>query len=473
MRWTKIAIAISLICVPVSQAIAAKKVALVIGNESYKGNQFLSPLSNTGRDAQIVAAALQRAGFDLVGGGPQVNLDIAKTTSLLVDLESMAKGADLALFYFSGHGMENNGKNYLIPIDLNDYSRTSLLFRALDANRVLDVLDNSGAVVRVMLLDACRSPFKGPGDGFESMSGIPGTIIGFAAQPKRPAFPGRSGVSPYAKALETYLRVKGLEIYDFLNEVGLAVMAETGQAQQPWVTHSSIRRPVYLNPPPSDTQSAQQPIGAVTTGISSDFIQRAYKQLDVNDYSGARATLTQGIQAEPQSALALSYRGFSWYQEGNNSKNPRDALAMFRMGLPDLDKAIQLNPILAPVRRHRGNTIIGIYKALKKTNQPTNDIIDRAIEDFNTAVKLDPMSKTNAYALGEAYLMKGSYSLAVENFKRAIERDKTYAAPYSGLCLAYRMLNDFGEAQRNAQLAAAHDDQLVSKPCLTKRAFEL
>jgi Flp pilus assembly protein TadD len=83
-------------------------------------------------------------------------------------------------------------------------------------------------------------------------------------------------------------------------------------------------------------------------------------------------------------------------------------------------------------------------------------------------VTLDPTSKTNASALGEAYLIKGWYRLAIESFNRAIERDRNYAAPYSGLCLAYRMLGDWDAARRNAQLAADRDDDLRSKPCLTR-----
>jgi hypothetical protein len=68
--------------------------------------------------------------------------------------------------------------------------------------------------------------------------------------------------------------------------------------------------------------------------------------------------------------------------------------------------AIQLDPSYAPVRRHRGNTIVATYKALRALGRPTNDILDRAIDDLKDAVKLDPTSKANTNALREAQLLK-------------------------------------------------------------------
>jgi Tfp pilus assembly protein PilF len=132
------------------------------------------------------------------------------------------------------------------------------------------------------------------------------------------------------------------------------------------------------------------------------LIQRAYKQLDNDDYTGARATLNEAINADETFAPAYSYRGFAWYQEGLKAKDQRSALAAYREGFPDLDTAIRLDPSYAPVRRHRGNTIVATYNALRALGQPTNDILDRAIDDLKAAVKLDPASKANKLALAEA-----------------------------------------------------------------------
>src|SRR5262249_61925800 len=126
-----------------------------------------------------------------------------------------------------------------------------------------------------------------------------------------------------------------------------------------------------------------------TRGAPLDLIQRAYKQLDSEDYVGARATLTEAIKADGAFAPAYSYRGFAWYLEGSTAKDPRNALAAYREGFPDLDIAIRLDPSYAPVRRHRGNMIVATYNARRDLGLPTNDLLDRAIDDLKAAVKLD------------------------------------------------------------------------------------
>jgi tetratricopeptide (TPR) repeat protein len=195
-------------------------------------------------------------------------------------------------------------------------------------------------------------------------------------------------------------------------------------------------------------------------------IQRAHKQLFKDDYSGARATLTQGITANASFAPAFSYRGFAWYLEGRTMKAPREVLTRYQKALEDLDSAIKLDPTYPPVHRHRGNTRVAVYWALQALGESTSGIVEQALDDFKEAVRLDPTSKTSANALGRAYLLRASYDSAIENFKKATDRDQKYASAYSGLCFAYRMRGDMGNARKNAQLAARYDNDLVSEPCL-------
>ena len=116
--------------------------------------------------------------------------------------------------------------------------------------------------------------------------------------------------------------------------------------------------------------------------------------------------MTKGIEADRNSAVAHSYRGFAWYLEGSTAKDPRDAYEAYRKGLPDLDMAIQLDPSYAPVRRHRGNMMVATYNARRASRLPTNDILDRAIDDLKYAERLDPTSEANSRALEEAYRLK-------------------------------------------------------------------
>jgi Caspase domain len=418
MRWTAVSLAIAFVCVTANQAVAQtaskavaeKKVALVIGDDHYARE---TPLENPGRDARLIAAHLEKLGFKLVGGRAQIDLDKATTDGMVSLFGREAQNADVALFYFSGHGMQRNGANYLLPIDFDPYTAKTIGLQALNADLVVEAMEDSRARLKIVLLDACRSPFKGPGGGLISMRAPEGTVIGFATQPNHTAKQGPpGGDSPYAEALDHFMGVKGLEIFAFFNEVALKVMAATDKEQQPWVSYSAIQGRFCINPPcgiilegRDDTSSP--PISDRRTSASLPFIQLAYKQLDNNDFAAARATLTKGIEADDgKSAVAYSYRGFAWYLEGQTFKDPESALRAYQQGSPDLDVAIKLDPSYAPVRRHRGNTIVATYKALRTLRRPTNDILDRAIDDLKDAVRLDPTSETNSHALKEAYLVK-------------------------------------------------------------------
>ena len=97
-------------------------------------------------------------------------------------------------------------------------------------------------------------------------------------------------------------------------------------------------------------------------------------------------------------------------------RDPKEALTRYHNALEDLDRAIKLDPNYPPVRRHRGNTRLAEYWALQALGKSTNDIVEQALDDFMEAVRLDRTSKTSANALGRAYLLRGSYDSAIENF---------------------------------------------------------
>jgi tetratricopeptide (TPR) repeat protein len=477
-------LAITITCATAPGAVAEKRVALVIGNERYTS---VPPLPNPGRDARTVAAALRNLGFSLVGGGPQIDLDKVRADAMVELFQRNAKNADIALFYFAGHGMQVDGVNYLAPVDLKPSSRITIGSYTLNANVLLRVMESSGARLKILLLDACRTnPFFGQrdgGGGLAPMRAPRGTVIGFATQPDAVASDGPDGGNgPYATALVTYLQVRGLELQKLLNNVGLAVMDATDNEQQPWTLASAIRGEVILNrlpagaiaglpasPPNVNYEPPTRPQSpSASLAPASSYIQEARKQLDQKNYSEARVLLGRAIDADPTSALAYSYRGFVWYLEGSSKTDHSEALAAYHAGFPDLDKAIQLDPNYAPVRRHRGNMIVATYRARKGLRKPVNDILDRAVDDLKEAVRLDPNSKVNANALGEAYLLKGNNDLAIDAFNNAIAKDTSYAAPYAGICVAYRMQGRQEEAHRYAQKAAARDSDLRSMPCLTR-----
>ena len=354
---------------------------------------------------------------------------------------------------------------------------------SLNANAVLQAMEYGSAKLKIMLLDACRdNPFeesKGRRGGLAQMKAPFGTIIGLATQPDSTATQGPiGGNSPYAEAIAKFLQVRGLGIFPFLNEVGLSVMQATHGEQRPWIAASPISGQAYLNPPANIAQAETAPPIVFRTdpsnpqlasnGASLPYIQLAYQQLDREQFPAARRTLRQAIEADRASALPYSYLGFSFYLEGKKQRDTKTALDMYREAFVHLDRAIEADGEYAPAFRHRGNTILATYRALRALRRPVNDILDKAVEDFKAAMDIDPDSKTNANALGRVLLLKGNYQEALARFRRAIEIDPTYAAPYAGSCIAYRLLGNMSSARTYAKEAAKRDDALEARQCLTQ-----
>ena len=128
MRWKSLP-AILLLSVFVSPAWAEKRVALVIGNSAY---QSVPRLENPRNDALLVAETLRRLGFTLVGGAAQVELDKAGFDGVVQRFGNQLIGADVALFYYAGHGLQVRGTNYLVPVTANPTRETDVDFQMVD-----------------------------------------------------------------------------------------------------------------------------------------------------------------------------------------------------------------------------------------------------------------------------------------------------------------------------------------------------
>jgi hypothetical protein len=226
-----------------------RRIALVIGNGAYRN---VDRLSNPDNDARLMASTLQAAGFFLVGGGPQLDLDKPRFDRLVQQFGKTLPGADVALFYYSGHGMQVSGENWLVPIDANPTTPKDLDFQMVDANLVLHQMEDSGTKLNLVILDACRNnPFairgiRSSGGGLAEMHAPEGTLISYATQPGNVATDGASADSPYTQALVDAIRRPGLDVFHVFNQVGLTVKQTTGGAQQPWLASSPIAGNFYF-----------------------------------------------------------------------------------------------------------------------------------------------------------------------------------------------------------------------------------
>jgi hypothetical protein len=233
-------------------AAAERRIALVVGNSAY---QNITRLDNPRNDATLMAETLSGLGFALIGGSAQLDLDKAALDTDVQNFGRQIQGADVALFYYAGHGVQVNGSNYLVPISANPTREADVDFQMVDINLVLRQMQGSGTRLNLVILDACRNnPFGARGlrsadGGLAQMRAPEGTLISYATQPGSVAQDGSDGHSPYTKALATTIKQAGLDIFQTFNQVGLAVKRQTGGSQQPWVSSSPIDGSFYFVAP--------------------------------------------------------------------------------------------------------------------------------------------------------------------------------------------------------------------------------
>jgi formylglycine-generating enzyme required for sulfatase activity/uncharacterized caspase-like protein len=209
----------------------AQRVALVIGNAAYVDR----PLRNPVNDAQLMQTTLRELGFQV-----QVATDVDRRGLLaaLRDFEARARGAEVALFYFAGHGAQVGGANYLIPINAPIRNETDVPDEALDASSVLRRIEEGRARVGLVILDACRdNPFPGSARsntrGLARMSVPTGTIVAYATAPGSTAEDGAGRNGTYTAALARYLKTPGLDIKEVFDRTAQDVEKETNGKQRP------------------------------------------------------------------------------------------------------------------------------------------------------------------------------------------------------------------------------------------------
>ncbi len=275
-----------------------RRVALVIGNVEY---QHVPRLANPGNDASLIATTLRQLGFTLVGDGVQTNIDKAHFDRLVQDFGRVIQGADVALFYYAGHGMQVDGSNWLVPTDANPTRPQDLEFQMINADLVLKQMDGAGTRLNLVMLDACRNnPFAALGTravqgGLAQMRAPEGTMISFATQPGNVAADGSGADGPYAMALADAMRQPGLDIFHVFNRVGLTVKHDTGGAQLPWVSSSPIDGEF------SFTQNDAAPDAGVMAAID------ATPAVPINQNGGTRTTpaTTDAQPTSPTASIAV------------------------------------------------------------------------------------------------------------------------------------------------------------------------
>ncbi len=388
---------LALMLVGAPEAWAADRVALVIGNSAYKHH---GALANPVNDAADVSAMFGRMGFEVVEG---VDLDGVGLRAKIKEFRDKLQSGSLAVFYYSGHGIQVDGRNFIIPIDAKIEKPEDVDLETVDMDAILAIMRADDRVT-IVVLDACRNnPFarslrsvtraaESAYEGLAPISNSVGSMIIFATDPGNVARDGDGRNSPFTQAFLKNAPTPGVEISQMVKRVRLEVMQATAPSpgvkqQVPWDS-SSLVHDVYLAgaPPTARGRRRSRAPAVAAVGVASRS----------GDDQATKSELAAGVLC--------------------------DRLAT------DIQDTLR-DRSLAPVR--------------------TVDTA-RAIPACEKAVAEDPKSLRLANQLGRAYLKAERYADALRVFKDAAGRGSPYATNEVGF-LYYRgfggLKKDYAQAR--------------------------
>lgn len=222
---------------------AETRLALVIGESAYRA---VPSLPNPANDARAMSKLLTESGFTVTTAADLSQKELNQKVSDFT-AEIAGHGPDtVALVFYAGHGIQIDGENYLVPVDVDPKREADIPLQAVRLNDVLNTLNSVPTRSRILLLDACRNnPFPAlngtVGRGLamvDTKTGAPGTFLSYSTSPGAEAEDGQGGDSPYTSALLTAARTPGLPIEQAFKQVRVAVNKATGGRQTPWESSS-------------------------------------------------------------------------------------------------------------------------------------------------------------------------------------------------------------------------------------------
>ncbi|HVN77809.1 MAG TPA: caspase family protein [Terriglobia bacterium] len=420
-----------------------RRVALIIGNSDYK----VAPLRNPAHDAEDISGVLRTLGFAVQTKTNVNHLEMEEAVNKFVQ---EIQNGDVALFYFSGHGVQVRGENYLIPLGSPIRSEADVRFKTLNAGLVLAKTKESRNRANIVILDACRNnPFKGlfrsPGTGLSKMDAPKGTFIAYAASPDSVAADGTERNSPYTKHLMEALKVQDIPIEQALKLVAKAVNKETGGQQTPWIL-SSLLDDFYCNPSsPTRPHEASLPAPTPPQPVSAPSSEYREKAERLGTLWAARG------DAATQGELSGMYKGpegGKWLRQAGQQGDPVAQLLLGRMFAQGLEapkderEAVKWYKKAADQGNSSAQTNLGL---MYQNGSGVPKDYDEAIKWYRKAADQgNALAQSN---LGVMYRdglgVAKDYGEALEWFKKAADQGNAHGQ--NGLGFMYQ--NGFGVAK--------------------------
>jgi hypothetical protein len=225
--------------------------ALVIGNSAYP----VGALQNPGNDARAMAERLREAGFQVT-----LKLDARRheaQEAIRGFTASLAKSKGIGLFYYAGHGVQLNWRNFLVPVDAKIRTQADIQAQTVDLGLLLDGLARARNALNVIVLDACRNnpfgaDFRVSDRGLSQLDAPPGTFLAYATAPGNTAEDGEGSHGLYTDRLLKEMTQPGAAIEDIFKRVRLSVRRGSQGAQIPWESTSLEGDFRFLAGPPAN-----------------------------------------------------------------------------------------------------------------------------------------------------------------------------------------------------------------------------
>jgi len=323
---------------PVAQVIAPdQRQALVIGNSEYT---HAGALRNPVNDAQAISDTLRQLDFEVM---TLTNASQREMEQSIRDFGKNLQGRNgVGLFFYAGHGMQIDGENYLLPIDIDPVTEEDVRYDAVPLGRLLGQMRSSGNQMNLIVLDACRNnpfarSFRSSSKGLAQVIAPTGSFISYATAPGQVAADGEGDNGLFTAKLLDHMKTPGLKLEDVFKQVRVDVQQESNNRQVPWDS-SSLTGDFYFVSPKTEKKiivSEDKPREQTTANsdTSSTFIQNsttnycedvcdglvAYYPFsgDANDYSGngfhgsvIGAQSTSDRNGIPDKAYSFSEHGF-------------------------------------------------------------------------------------------------------------------------------------------------------------------
>jgi len=450
-----------------------KRVALVIGNRDYT----VGRLTNTINDARGMTSALKELGFEVIEG---LNLTQKETLRKINEFRNKLKsGAGVGLFYYSGHGLQVNGENYLVPVKSNIEIEEDVEIEGVKVQRILTAMEAARNGMNIVILDACRNnPWaKGfrssGGGGLVSMTAPKGTLIAYATEPGSLAqdrnFDGSGKNGLYTGVLLEKMRIPGFTIERMFKEVLKEVDAKSGGRQVPWY-HSSYTGEFVFNPSEPKPESPQlakptHPQKEEVAILPQLEIQVTHKQrygslAITSPISGVEVWLGKKSLGKTQSGseMLASKVPVGSYKVKANKKGYKPWEKEVEVEADRVHTLpIKLKPIQSsnqqvasiPKPEHKP-TLKDREKALSFAKRgydyEQKKDYNKAIKEYTKAIELNPKSAIYYNNRGVSYDDLGKYTTAIADYTKAIELNPKYADAYSNRGVSYHELGKYTTA---------------------------